>query len=81
MPEQYLELLPELLTTLLFGVGAAVLSVVGVVLERIAPSTLSAGDPVGAWIAFVGPMALYFGPFAMGYHDSLPRVRVLRARR
>jgi hypothetical protein len=79
--EQLVELVPELLVTLFFGVGATVLSAVGVVLERIGAETLAAGDPVGLWILFMGAMAFYFGPFAMGYHDFLPRLRALLARR
>ncbi|MFB6161420.1 MAG: hypothetical protein ABEJ61_09635 [Haloferacaceae archaeon] len=81
MHESFLELLPEVVATLLYGVGALVLSGVAVVLEHVGLRTAVAGQPkLGVWIALFGLVAFYFGAYAMGYHDFLPRARALVAR-
>ena len=74
-----LDLLPELLSLAFYAVGTVGLSALGVYLEEFALETAAAGQPkLGLWIAFMGCMAFYFGPFLMGYHEALPRFRALR---
>jgi hypothetical protein len=76
------EPLIELAATAFFGVGAVVLSAVGVYLEQFGFGLVSAGQPkLGAWVCLMGLMAFYFGLYAMGYHEVRPRLRELLARR
>jgi hypothetical protein len=81
MHESLVELLPEILATLFYGIGALVLSGVGVVLEQAGLRTATAGEPLlGAWIGLFGLVVLYLGAYAMGYRDFLPRARALLVR-
>lgn len=81
MHESLVDLLPEIATTLFYGVGALVLSGVGVVLEQFGLRTAATGEPMlGAWIGLFGLVMLYLGAYAMGYRDFLPRARALLVR-
>ncbi|WP_224448040.1 hypothetical protein [Haloprofundus salilacus] len=81
MLESVLELLPEFFSVLFFASGAAVLSTAGVYIEQLAFETMAAGDTTLAlWLAVIGLMAFYFGPYLMGFTEALPRGRRLLAR-
>jgi hypothetical protein len=61
MNTSLVELLPEALELLVFGLGTVALSVVGAVLERFAFETVAGGQlALGAWEALMGVMAIYF---------------------
>ena len=73
------DLWPELLELLFFGVGSVALSGVGLYLEEVALDIVRAGHPkLGAWVALMGVMAFYFGPYLMGYTEFRPRLTRLR---
>ena len=75
------ELLIELVELLFFAVGTVVLSGVGIFLEEFALATVLGGEPLlGAWVALMGLMAFYFGPYLMGYDQFLPRLAALRTK-
>ncbi|QCJ47030.1 hypothetical protein [Haloprofundus sp. MHR1] len=81
MLESLLELLPEFFSVLFFASGAAALSTLGVYIERLALETMATGDTVLAlWLAVIGLMAFYFGPYLMGLTEALPRGKRLLAR-
>jgi hypothetical protein len=81
MHESLVELLPEILATLLYGVGALALSGAAVVLEQFGLRTAVAGEPLlGLWIGLFGLVVFYLGAYAMGYRDFLPRARSLAVR-
>ncbi|MGM0591413.1 MAG: hypothetical protein ACQETI_07260 [Halobacteriota archaeon] len=70
------ELLAELGAIAFFATGTVVLSGVGIYLEELGLETISAGQTkLGLWIAGMGLMAFYFGPYLMGVTELLPRVR------
>ncbi|KTG08099.1 hypothetical protein AUR64_00535 [Haloprofundus marisrubri] len=80
MLESLLELLPEFVSVLFFAGGAAALSTLGVYIEQLAFETLATGETVLAlWLAVIGLMAFYFGPYLMGFTEALPRSRRLLA--
>ncbi|WP_136588936.1 hypothetical protein [Salinigranum halophilum] len=61
MRPSHLELLPELLELLVFGLGSVLLSAAGVYIERFALLTAEGGQlALGAWVALMGIMAFYF---------------------
>lgn len=61
MKTSLLDLLPELLELLVFGLGAAGLSVAGAYIERFAVLTYQHGDPtVGLWAVVPGVVCLAF---------------------
>ena len=81
MLELLVEVAPELAAVSLFGLGATLLTVAGVLIERFALALVESGNvKLGAWAAFVGAMAFYFGPYLLGYHETRPRLRRLQAR-
>lgn len=81
MYELLVELLPELVVTAFYGLGALALSGVAVALERVGVRTVVAGQPkLGLWIVAFGLVLLYLGVCGMGYNDFLPRARALRTR-
>ena len=56
-----LELLPELVEVLFFGLGTAVLSIAGTYLERLAFIMLQSGDQtMGLWAGVMGAVVLTF---------------------
>ena len=63
-------------------VGTTVLSSLGVYIELLAVGALTTGQLVfGVWLCLCGGVALYFGVYAMGVTELLPRVqRLLTAR-
>lgn len=78
MFEPLIEFLPQLAELLFFGVGATLLTGVGLYLERFALTLVEAGQPkLGAWVALMGVMAFYFGPYLMGYDEFRTRLRSL----
>jgi hypothetical protein len=61
MRPSLLELLPELLELLAFGLGSVLLSAAGVYIERFALLTVEGGQlALGLWVALMGAMAFYF---------------------
>lgn len=60
------------------AVGTGVLSSIGIYLERLGVAALTAGEvAVGAWLLFMGLLALYIGAYLLGYDTLIPRVRRL----
>jgi hypothetical protein len=56
-----LELLPELVELLVFGLGSVLFSAAGVYIERFAVLTVEGGQlGLGLWVGFMGLMAFYF---------------------
>jgi len=75
-----LELLPQLLELLAFGLGSVGLSVAGLYVERIALATAESGQvKLGAWMGFMGAMAFYFA-FLMGTDKFRPKLAAVRRR-
>ena len=73
-----LELLPQLLELLAFGLGSVGLSVFGLYVERFAIATVESGQiTLGAWMAFVGAMACYFA-YLMGTDKFRPKLAAVR---
>jgi hypothetical protein len=82
MQSTFAELLTEVLAVVVYAVGTAALTGLAVAIERFGLETLAAGHPIhAAWLLFMGVMALFFGPYALGYRHLLPSVRRLLARR
>jgi len=80
MSTTLLELLPQLLELLAFGIGSVGLSVAGLYVERVALATAESGQvKLGAWMAFVGAMAFYFA-YLMGTDKFRPRLAAVRQR-
>ena len=74
------ELLPELLELGLFGLGTVALSVAGAYAERAALATVQSGQPaLGAWMAFMGVMSLFFA-YLMATDKLHPRLSAVGAR-
>jgi hypothetical protein len=81
MDSTLLEPVLELLTVAAYAAGTAVLTVFGVLIEQFGVQTLAAGEPFhAAWLLFMGAMALFFGPYGLGYRRFLPSARRLLAR-
>jgi len=75
-----LELLPQLLELLAFGLGSVGLSVFGLYVERFALATVESGQvKLGAWMAFVGAMAFYFA-YLMSTDKFQPKLTAVRQR-
>jgi uncharacterized membrane protein len=80
MNSALLELLPELLELLVFGLGSVGLSIAGLYLERFALATAESGHAkLGAWIAFMGLMAFYFA-YLMSTDKFRPKLAAVRRR-
>ena len=80
MNSTLLELLPELLELLVFGVGSVGLSIFGLYIERFALATVESGHvKLGAWMAFMGAMAFYFA-YLMSTDKFRPKLAVVRRR-
>ncbi|WP_129114320.1 hypothetical protein [Halegenticoccus tardaugens] len=78
MYELVAELFAELLAVGFFAVGAGALTTVGLYFERLSLEALAAGRfSFALWIGGMGALALYFGPYLMGYTELLPRLRSL----
>ena len=81
MKSSLIEMLPEVVELLVFGVGSVVLSAVGAYIESFAFETLASGQlGLGAWAALMGAVALYFAyllltdkcyPSAVAFKQSL----------
>jgi len=68
----------ELAELLAVVVGAGAASAVGVVLEQFGLSAAAAGDlALAAWAVAMGLLALHVGVVALGYEQTLPRLRRL----
>lgn len=82
MRELPLELIRELAEILVFGVGTTILSALGVRIELLAATAATAGDTTfGLWLCLLGGVAFYFGLYAMGLTELLPRLRLVVTRR
>jgi len=80
MNSTLLELLPELLELLAFGLGSVGLSVAGLYIERFALVTVESGHAkLGAWMAFMGLMSFYFA-YLMSTDKFRPKLAVVRRR-
>ncbi|WP_251329212.1 hypothetical protein [Haloplanus pelagicus] len=80
MTTTLLELLPELLELLVFGLGSVGLSVAGLYIERFALATVESGHvKLGAWIGFMGVMAFYFA-YLMSTDKFRPKLAAVRRR-
>jgi len=78
MTKPPLEVLPELAEILVFSIGTSLLSTLGAYLELLAVDALSAGQlTFGLWLCLLGGVAFYFGLYAMGLTELLPRLRRL----
>lgn len=70
--------LSEIVELLLATIGAGVISAVGIYLESLALGALSGGQfEVAVWLFAAGLVALYFGVYALGVSQVIPRVRRL----
>jgi hypothetical protein len=75
-----LELLPELLELLAFGLGSLGLSAAGFYIERFALATAESGQvKLGAWLGLMGLMAFYFA-YLMGSDKFGPKLAAVRRR-
>ncbi|WP_101295213.1 hypothetical protein [Halegenticoccus soli] len=80
MQELLAELLSELVAVVLLALGTGTLTTVGLYLERLSFEAFTSGRVTFAlWVAGMGALALYFGPYLMGYTELLPRIRALAA--
>lgn len=79
MKTPLLDLLPELLELLVFGLGAVGLSLAGAAIERFAMLTVQHGDPmVGLWAVVPGAVCLGFA-YLLATDKFLPKLRSVRA--
>ncbi|KAB1197975.1 MULTISPECIES: hypothetical protein [Haloferax] len=79
MRPSFVELLPDLLELLVFGLGSAVLSLAGAYIERFALLTVQHGDlGFGAWAVVMGAAVLYFA-YLLGTDKFHPKLREVRA--
>jgi hypothetical protein len=82
MHSEFVELLVEVLAVAAYAVGTVLLTGLAVAIEQLGLETLAAGQPLhAAWLLFMGVMALFFGPYALGYRHFVPSARRLLARR
>jgi len=59
-------------------VATSLLSTLGLYLELLAIGAITTGQiTLGLWLCLCGGVALYFGVYAMGITELLPRVRRL----
>ena len=60
MNSSVLEVLPEIIEVALFGIGGAVLSLVGTYIEQVAVQTATDGQTaLGVWVGFIGLLAFF----------------------
>lgn len=77
-----LELLTALGEILVLTVGIGLLSTLGLYLDLLALEAVSTGQlTFGVWLCLLGTIAFYFGIYAMGLTELLPRLRLLTTRR
>ncbi|MDR5674602.1 hypothetical protein RH858_15860 [Halalkaliarchaeum sp. AArc-GB] len=71
--------LAEIVELVVATIGAGVISAVGIYLESLALGALSGGQfEVAVWLFAAGLVALYFGVYALGLSEVIPRLRQLR---
>ena len=77
-----LESVAPLAELLVFALGTAALSTVGLYLELLVIGAVTTGQlAFGLWLSLCGGVALYFGLYVMGLTELLPRVRRLVTQR
>lgn len=77
MRELSVDAVLELLTTLLAGVGALVLTAVGMLAEQAGLQNLALGHvPLGIWEAGMGAVLLFVGVYLLGYEQFWRRLRL-----
>ena len=75
MREFGVDLVADLLYTLLSAVGAVGFTVVGVLVDRAGLSNLLAGATAqGAWELWMGTLALFVGIYLLGYRTAWPSI-------
>jgi len=80
MPKDLPALLVDLVELLLVAAGSVVVSGAGLVMESRAVEALFGGNlPLGAWLLFMGAVALYLGVYLLGYGRFRSRLGGLRA--
>ncbi|ELZ81950.1 hypothetical protein C453_18079 [Haloferax elongans ATCC BAA-1513] len=73
------ELLPDILELLVFGVGSAALSLVGAYIEQFALLSVQHGNlGLGAWAVVMGLVALYFA-YLLGTDKFHPKLREVQS--
>lgn len=77
MTELSVDALLELLTTLAAGVGALVLTAVGMLAEQAGLQNLALGHvPLGIWEAGMGAVLLFVGVYLLGYEQFWRRIQL-----
>lgn len=72
------ELLYAIVEIVAFAVGTGALSTLGIYIELLAMGAFSTGQlTFGLWLVSLGGVSLYFGLYAIGLTELLPRVRRL----
>ncbi|MFC7202899.1 hypothetical protein ACFQJC_05190 [Haloferax namakaokahaiae] len=78
MKPGFLELLPELVELVIFGLGSLGLSIAGAYVERFAFLTVTGGDvQLGAWALVMGAAMLYFA-YLLGTDKAYPKLRAVQ---
>lgn len=79
MRELGMDLLADLLYTLLSAAGAVAFTVVGLLVDRAGLEALLAGAPMqGVWELWMGTLAIFVGLYLLGYRTALPSIARLR---
>lgn len=79
MDEPLASHLAEIVELVVATIGAGLISAVGIYLESLALGALTGGQlEVAAWLFVAGLVALYFGVYALGLSEVIPRIRRLR---
>ena len=79
MRELGLDIVGDLLFTLLSAAGAVAFTVVGLLVDQAGLNNLLAGAVAqGAWELWMGTLALFVGLYLLGYRTAWPSVVALR---
>jgi|GEM_PF-7005312 len=79
MRELGMDLLTDLLFTLLSAAGAVGFTAAGVFVDRAGLQALQAGSTAqGAWELWMGTLAIFVGLYLLGYRTALPSIASFR---